>query len=178
VDDEALCDPVVVALDPGTTTGWCVLQVHPDSITDAECSILDNVLHRAQGQIAGPLHECKNEIIELVDAWPTAAIVTEDFILRIRDAKRETLDPVRINEVLEWALLNDGRRLWYQQPADAKKVVDNDRLKRWGFYDPDGNEHQRDATRHALLFLRKCKERPALARAAWPWLFPAQEATS
>lgn len=46
------------------------------------------------------------------------------------------------------------RTLLQQNPADAKSVVTDERLKLWGMWTP-GADHARDATRHALLYLSK-----------------------
>lgn len=51
----------VVAIDPGGTTGWSVMMVHPEALLDPDTSILENIEHFAQGQTIGD-EEAQEEI--------------------------------------------------------------------------------------------------------------------
>lgn len=87
-------------------------------------------------------------------------VVVEDFILRTSDSARHTLSPVRLNAILEWELRDTGIQIVKNSASDAKSVVTDARLKGWGLYDETasgfgGREHARDATRHAVLTVRK-----------------------
>lgn len=177
--DEDPCEvPTLVAFDPGGTTGWAVFSVHPLSLVDAEYPILENVLHWSQGQIslgadgeAGMIHE----MAWTCASWAGAAVVAEDFILESARKNREMLSPVRLNAGLEYALWLQDRKLLIQS-RDIKATVTDERLKAWGYYRREGGEeHARDATRHALAFLRKAKGPTKEARAkraeAWPDIF-------
>ncbi len=207
--DELLPYPTVVALDPGGTTGWSVMQVHPDALSSPSIKILENVTHWAEGQVvsessdvkvesasparwearkniikmAGPQFafdassECNavHELIALIDAWPGCVVVTEDFILRQMNMARDLLAPVRIMAGLDYLLWKRGMVMYRQQPAEAKTTCTDARLKMWGFYTSDGAQrHARDATRHAITFLRKCKDMNMGAGRrglAWPHIY-------
>lgn len=239
---ETFCaSPVIIAIDPGSTTGWAVWQVHPEALSNPEVYILANIqywehgqvdcgakrgnagdsparsateiLHAEAGQRVGDIqpidldagslaalptgyHRMRaiqggdtlgisstgesagvSELLRLVDGWPGAAIVTEDFILRKFDQGRDILAPVRVMEKFEFGLWVIGRyaQSFRQQPSMAKTTVTDERLRRWGFYRREGGmEHARDADRHAITFLRRCSEGKAgraLREIAWPYLY-------
>lgn len=182
-------DCAIVALDPGGTTGWAVLVMPSDALTDADVKILSSVSLYTWGQIgAGSVmgkggsgaaanarkgvaaeHEQVAEIADMIDSWPHAAIVREDFILRTLNKSRDTLSPVRLGFAIDHLLWERGRAVFTQQPSMAKGTATDDRLKAWGLYRP-GMEHARDATRHAITFARRLKMTPSLLAAAYPWL--------
>lgn len=170
-----------IFFDPGGTTGWCVMQVHPAALADNSYAVLDNVVHWAQGEIVGPEPHVVHEMATLAYAWPGAAIVVEDFILATSRSDRETLSPVRLTAGLDYALWLQDRVSYRQSASAAKNTVTDARLKAWGYYERTGGlEHARDATRHALLWWRECRGPgpKAIARrhAAWPHLFDANGA--
>lgn len=159
----------VVAIDPGGTTGWAVLMVHPEALTDPDTSILGNIEHFASGQVGGDERHQVKELLELLDVWPEAAVCIEDFVLRKMLRDRALLSPVRITAVLDYAMWRAGRRTFKQAPSEAKGIATDDRLRSWGLYIREGGEeHARDATRHAITFLRRAKEKPRLRHLAWP----------
>lgn len=84
----------------------------------------------------------------------------EDFILRTRDSSRHTISPVRMTAILEWELRGTGIQIVKNSAAEAKTTVTDARLTGWGLLDwctrgYGGREHAKDATRHALLTVRK-----------------------
>jgi hypothetical protein len=104
------------------------------------------------GQFVGAQDKQVDQILELVNSWPSARLVTEQFILRQLNA---VLDPVELNAILRWAV---RPRYWVQQQASmAMSTVTDDRQKRWGFWIP-GQEHARDAVKHGITFLKRRKE--------------------
>lgn len=229
----ALCSSaVIIAVDPGETTGWSVWQVHPEALSDPEVMILENVQYWQHGEIdcgakrgnagdssavssveileaeAGQLMGGEriedptfggevqsiqgsdvlgisttgesagvSELLSLIETWPGAAVVTEDFILRKFDQGRDILAPVRVMEKFEFGLwvLGRDKQSFRQQPSMAKTTVTDQRLKNWGFYRRDGGlRHARDADRHAITFLRRCSQGKAgrlLREKAWPHLY-------
>jgi hypothetical protein len=117
-----------------------------------------------------------SEMLALIEQWPGAAILSEDFILRTSNMGREVLSAVRVTAAFEFGCWVLGRILVpRQQPALAKTTVTDDRLKSWGFYRSEGGmRHARDADRHSITFLRRCKdpkEGNALRSMAWPHLY-------
>jgi hypothetical protein len=184
----------LIWFDPGGTTGWSVFSVHPDALSQEDLSVLENVVWWDQGQFVGDEDNQADEMVELCRVWPHAAIGIESFILRTRRSSEDTLSPVRLIAKLGYALrkghegrgsdLKCGRgkprRLFQQQPSLAKNTVTDDRLKEWGYYRREGGEeHARDATRHALTFLRRTSDEDprstALRVAAWPHLFGVED---
>jgi hypothetical protein len=169
----------VIAVDPGGTTGWCVMCVEPDCLSDPDVSVLQSISHYAWGQVDGEENGQAHALVDLIAAWPHAAVVFENFTLRTFKQSRELLSPVRITAKVDYVLhrgIEDvypaGRRIWLQEPSMAKSTATDDRLKDWGLYRREGGqEHARDATRHAITFLRRASDRPNLRHNAWPTLY-------
>lgn len=169
----------VIAVDPGGTTGWSVMCVEPDCLADPEISVLASIVHWASGQVDGEENAQAHALVTLIASWPHAAVVCENFTLRTFKQSRELLSPVRITSKLDYVMnrgLEDvapaGRRIWLQEPSMAKGTATDDRLKDWGLYRRvGGEEHARDATRHAITFLRRASDRPKLRHSAWPLLY-------
>lgn len=171
----------VIALDPGQTTGWSFMLVHPESLSDPKVRVLDNITTHQHGQVKSVRDDLSmtdgeslavDDLWDFIDAWPGAAIVMEDFVIRGHDRSRQFLSPVRIMAKIDYLLWKTGRSAFRQSPSDAKNTCSDARLKEWGLYDSYGGlNHARDADRHALLFLRKSKQNEYLRRAAWPHIF-------
>jgi hypothetical protein len=155
-DDAWTGDPEgfqVIALDPGGTSGWALFQVHPMAMEgDPGIRVMDNIEWWTAGEFTGPQDEQLDQIIELVNSWPAARLVTEGFQIRQLNA---LLDPVEINAVLRWAC---RPRYWVKQnPSMAMTTVTDDRQRAWGFWLP-GKPHARDAIKHNITFLKRKKE--------------------
>lgn len=189
--------PTVVSFDMGTVIGWAVWSVHAESLVDPQVKILGNVDLWSHGQIdthntvSGEMAAI-DECVQIVDGFPGAAVLMEDFILRMYSKGRELLAPVRLNAMMDYGL----RRTLHvdfshrQQPSEAKSTVTDERLKLWGFYQREGGlEHARDADRHAITFLRKAKDlkQGAGRRALWwphlygpgaPWYVPPRKGSN
>lgn len=173
----------ILAFDPGGTTGWSLLVLPKNWGTQcifgwAQDHILRNKVLWHHGQF-----DCLTDednavycMMKLIDEWPSAAIVVEDFILRQnrQEMSRDLLSPVRITAKLEHELWKRRRKMWLQTPAQAKSLVTDERLKHWGTYTSEGGlQHARDADRHVLLFLRRCMggKGTATRNVGWPHLF-------
>lgn len=177
--------PVVVSIDPGVATGWSVIQVHRDALdpklgdgsVSGDCNILDNILHSAYGTfVSGGTDpgECivANLIMDLITEWPFAAIVLEDFILRMLSQDRDLLSPVRINAKVEQLCFLAGREVVKTSPATAKSSVPDDRLQRWGF-PLSSITHENDARRHGVHLLKAAKFDPEFAYHLWQPIWDA-----
>lgn len=146
----------VIAFDPGGTTGWAMMAVHPEAMSgDPDIHIFGpygNLQFWTAGEFTGLQDNQIDEAMELIEVYPGARLVTESFRVRQLNA---LLDPAEINAVLR----NRARPRYFveQTPALAMSVTD-DRLKAMGFWLP-GKQHARDALRHAIIFLRRQKER-------------------
>lgn len=148
----------VLAFDPGGTTGWAVFGIWPEAMSDPAQPILGNVAFWSAGQFTGPEDDQVDQMISLVEAWPEESdIAVEDFILRQFTMARDLLAPVRVTAAFKYALR--PRTFTRQQPSLAMRSVTDDRLKAWGFWAPlKGQEHARDAVKHAITRLRLLKE--------------------
>lgn len=167
----------VLAYDPGGTTGWCVACIRPRDLLNQEKPLNKKLMrHFATGQIVGSEHEQVDQLVELVDIWPKAAVVGESFIQRIRNTALETdeaYSPVRINAIMKWWLATEDRYLFKQTPAMAKEKWTDERLEARKL-SPDGGHamrHARDGVRHAMLFLARARDTKSLRHYAWPHFF-------
>lgn len=191
-DDEITYDAAtVIAIDPGGTTGWSLISVHPESLTEPDASFLDNIhVHQHgevdcgshRGNLGTSLHSGIStdgefsgvyDLAKFISGWPCAAVVIEDFVLGQLRKDRDLLSPVRITAALGNSVwLDSGREYFVQSPGDAKRICSDERLKAWRMYDAVGGlRHARDADRHAILFLRKAKAKATFRARAWPHLY-------
>lgn len=189
-DEITYTEATVIALDPGGTTGWSLMSVHPESLVEAKADFLDNIFTHQHGEVdcgvhRGNLHSSLHtgistdgefggvyDLAHFIESWPVAAIVVEDFTLRQMRMDRDLLSPVRITAALGYNIWISGRDYHVQTAADAKRTCTDDRLKIWGCYDSAGSlRHARDADRHAILFLRKAKSSASFRAKAWPHLY-------
>lgn len=174
----------ILALDPGGTTGWAIMCIDPAALADPAVKILDSIYHWSQGQIVGDDNEQTDQIADLFDAWHNVPVVLERFILRKFLKSSELLSPVRISARVEYLAARGGygrrkryapRPYVYQNVDAALQTATDARLKDWGLYLGDGEEHARDATRHAITLLRNSKEQriQKLKPYLWPhWYGP------
>lgn len=170
----------VIAIDPGGTTGWSLIVLPPDALSDPDEKILTSIAIHQHGEVSTYMGRngvdgeaiCVDDLWSLIKCWPDAALVIEDFVIRQYNRSRDFLSPVRVTSALSYLIWKDNR-VWHKQsPADAKNVATDDRLRRWGLYSSEGGlGHARDADRHAILFLRKAKENPRIRAEVWPWLY-------
>lgn len=182
-DKPNLTMAAVIAIDPGETTGWSLIVVNPECLSDPKEKILANILVHQHGEVSskrtGPVGifnegECLavNDLYTLAESWPHAAIVIEDFIIRNNDRTRSFLSPVRMTSKLEQLLWADSRIYFRQQANDAKTTAKDWRLKEWGMYEREGGlGHARDADRHAIVFLRRLTQSAKLRAQAFPHLY-------
>lgn len=183
---------VVLAFDPGVTTGWTWISVRDEVLRGMPVGEDGGVLsfsRRLQtgkfrsgsldgsagkrSAASGPHVAWDNESVagmmrKVRGVWKEAGVesgkdiffvVVEDFILRLMDQGRALLAPVRVSAAFEWEMERSGAAetvpVLKQQPSEAKRVVTDERLRAWGLYDAGSGPHSRDATRHAVLALRK-----------------------
>jgi hypothetical protein len=98
-------------------------------------------------------HAAADEALE----WDPRVVVCEDFLLRGRvgSTDREGLSPVQTTFAMLAYMDAAG---WVgdvvmQLPSEAISVITDERLDRYGLL--TGNAHEKDATRHGVLYLRK-----------------------
>lgn len=178
--DGSTGDPTIIAYDPGGVTGWAMMQVASEALSDPDYLIMQNVTHFACGQFLGTEFAQVDQMVQLAEDWPGAGLVCEDFVLRKFDKARELLSPVRITSAFRYTMSKcesyvdgqDGRLVRLQQPSLAMTTVTDDRLKAMRYFERTaGAPHARDATRHVITFARRLKEDVRLRSAVFPALF-------
>lgn len=176
---------LVMGIDPGVTTGWAILDCGQDGeVGLSSCVVVEcGQLNGAELLKAGMADEVPEggmyredravamALYRLIDAYQPDAVYVEDFVLRpsgIGSSGRDGVSPLRIICFLECWLFDIGFAdddvvdydpgLAYNTPADAKKVITDQRLRAAGLW-VRGQQHARDAIRHAALGYRKEKGR-------------------
>lgn len=173
--------PTVISVDPGGVTGWSVMSCHPDAMIDRDVPILMNIEHHQVGQIPtrgieGGEEKCAAELVDLILAWPGAAVCIESFYIRQMSVD---LSPVRITAMIRAGVFAEAAReeapeivVVEQQPAMAKTVATDDHLKKWGLYNfTVGQQHARDADRHSITLLRRALLDAPFRGELWPHLY-------
>jgi len=128
---------LLLALDPGETTGWCLLNLE-------DCSIYDWGAEK---------YKLANWFNLLKDHLKPTTIVYERFSLYAHRAQQQinstfyTVEMIGITKL--YAQLTDTP-IQEQTAAQGKQIWDDDKLQRFGYY--RNNKHARDAIRHALTF--------------------------
>lgn len=167
----------LVVVDPGTTTGVCVVRDDGWQEVKGRQDVCLSYLRDGLSQGWVETYELKarslgidgvaSALADECSSVEASVTVHEDFILRTSDMKRETLDPVRISAAF-CAVWTDrhfggwrGLRFVYQQPSDMKtkfggRKKDKNSLDRHGLWIV-GSDHERDAMGHTALFLMKRK---------------------
>ena len=175
-------DLTIISFDPGGTTGWSLLSIPPfigeKSVwKHRQKDILLNKRFWNHGEIDCRTDESEGiwAIKNLIDEYPLAAVVFEDFQLRQLAAD---LSPVRIISCVEQYFWEKDRSSLFKQMPSMKATATDDRMKNWGVYTPRGGlQHARDADRHLMIFLRRCldtKTGLALRKKAWPQTYRKQ----
>ena len=175
---------VVVAFDPGGTTGWCALGVDPLTLKETNPFPLHQlIIVKEHGELdcqgrktepprvshavnmGGENNGVHNMLDIVLHRFPKAAIVMEDFILDFKraDQSRDLLSPVRLTAAFSYGLwdaesqvVGQGLdRIFIQDRTNPKTTCTDVRLRNWGLYDRHSGPHARDAMRHAYYFLRQ-----------------------
>jgi hypothetical protein len=205
-------DPTVVWYDSGGITGWAVISVHPDALTDPECFVMDNVTYFACGEFYGNEFMQVDQMLALAETWQGAALGVEHWVLYDSSAGRKDenlTSAVRLNAAFRYGLyLRQQARAFYaaaphggiaplldetgspvkwsvpmvfRQNASLGKDMPDAVLEQAEFHGRNfytltrGSAHKRDATKHALTFLKRIKGSPKLRAEAFPALSTQQE---
>lgn len=130
---------LIIAVDPGKTTGLATLDATTQDLTTAEYGFNDTCSYVAQ-----KASEYGSDLL----------LVCESFIIGPQTAKNTqapwSLELIGVMRYLSRSYC--GRDLALQTPATAKRFSSDVRLKEVGFWTP-GKGHANDAARHLLLFL-------------------------
>lgn len=138
--------PIVVAFDPGETTGYCVF--------------IEGVLHVA-GQLntetvklGVPVIQKTLQTYKQFNDIP-AMVVFEDYRIYSWKTDQHTwaaLHTPQMLGVIEALCYVEGLETRRQMAQQPKQFCTDDKLKLWGYY-RKGERHARDAIRHATYYL-------------------------
>jgi hypothetical protein len=142
----------ILSFDPGGTTGWAFIGYEDDT----EPVVL------AYGQIPDGHVGFIQWWNQRVQYLPDTVIVCESFTLR-QGIPGVNLEPCYVMGALQ-ALYDD--KIVYQSPM-FKSFCDNDALKAMDFY-VKGQQHARDAFRHAVAYLRTHEKHVPTMKKGWP----------
>lgn len=91
--------------------------------------------------------------------YPHTEVVCETFTITAATAKNSqapfSLEHIGILKQCMVDADQDVKNLIFQSPSDAKKMFDNPKLKKLGFWHKGGAGHANDSIRHGLLHLVK-----------------------
>jgi len=137
---------ILLALDPGETTGWCVWRCEPGE---------DDVMIACGQMPSWPIQECVKNFQVLLNQYQPTYVVYEQY--RVYEWKTDShswsdVPTLRIIGSMETFFLLRNIPYSHQTPQVAKHFVSDDKLKGWHLYDK-GQRHSRDAMRHATYFL-------------------------
>lgn len=156
----------LLAIDPGETTGWCLRRtgvdykgmVNIERYGQLSAGINPNM---KPDEVYARLTKVAKQIMYSVECrktlpFPIEHIVIEDFTFRgaHRIVKTDIIT-IKMVGMLLYAAGLTGVSYSTQTAGDAKGVITDIRLKRWGYWLPHKERHARDAIRHALLYERK-----------------------
>lgn len=153
---------IVVAVDPGVTTGICVMEFQTDSVEVLETHqfVDPNGVWREIQELAQRLATRGHRVVIVVEQFDKRpGVVNPDFT------------PKYVSRDIE-NNIHDFEIVW-QIPAQAMTLVrpgskrGPDQLKRFGWY-KTSSVHSNDATRHAIVYgVETLKHRPLILR-GWP----------
>lgn len=145
-----VCVVRVMAVDPGVTSGWVVGHVANGAVG----GVVD------LGQVVGPgwhggwgCVASAKDLVAIGLGYGCKMWVIEDFVLHGggHSSERAGLEPVRVTSAM--LVMLEDRGVVCLSAVSGKSVITDDRLKRWGLWEP-GKPHAMDAMRHLVLYAR------------------------
>lgn len=133
---------IVLAVDPGTMTGYAILDTTEEMPTANQL----------------PYALFQERITEQLDGRIDVQLVIERFVInagslkKSREGMHHAIETIGVLEFL--ARRNDWPTPKYQLPADVMRIVDNKSLRNLGWY-ARGQEHANDALRHLAVWSLK-----------------------
>jgi hypothetical protein len=174
--DAVITELKVIGVDPGGTTGYCIIWVPRLCIYDPNRNPAE-ILEVRTGELYGEEVSQAKDICGLarttqsLDYGVGPAVVVEDWDQdpRFKSTDPEALSPVRIGAMLRYAHMRNemsDARLVFQKRGIAKETFTDDRLHAARMY-TKGSDHIRDATRHALTALRRARSNNEFRMQMW-----------
>lgn len=164
-DGELKLYDAVTTIDPGGVTGICTVWYWREGLLSPSIPVQKCMMAWEASCLYGEENEQTLAALRWISERSLVGmdVAIEDFILQSAIKGRELLSPVRIGHKLDYQLwrgircADETKRTFkptWQSANDAKNVVNDARLKQYAMYTP-GPDHARDATRHAILWLRR-----------------------
>lgn len=157
-EDEPLWWPRTLWIDPGVVSGVSVAWFNPEAVISGQ-PLPRCILAIGSAYMYGPeLNQAKDfvNLAASLDGTPGLTIGSENFRIGKMNQDDEFLSPVRLRSMLEFHFWQRSRKLWDQSPSDAKTNITDARLQLWNMY-VAGPDHQRDARRHCLLWIKRLR---------------------
>lgn len=165
----------ILGIDPGGTTGWCLLTVARAAIFDYE---EPGIIEWDYGELNGPEPAQSVKIAQMareiqgLDYKTGPAIIPEQWDIdpSFQSTDQERYSPVRINaqlQLLHYESRMGDSTLTFQSRSLAFRFTD-ERLQKHGIY-VEGSKHIRAATKHAITGLRRSRENRDFALQLWPY---------
>lgn len=163
--------PRVLAIDPGTHTGWAVIWFDDDLLFDTTKKSTRALVAWQAGMFLGDEDDQVDSVRWLLKRQDIGgdglAVVVEGFRVRSINMAWEFLSPARIGGAIRYMCKRgvrgpDGvvrhRKIYWQDPSEAlgQGGVSDQVLQLNHIYLP-GADHPRDATRHAFVWMRKLR---------------------
>lgn len=154
-----------MGIDPGGTSGWAVIGVHERTIYR---DYPGRISHFEAGQVTGGYSAQVLELMRISTLFHPLIIALESFDPRKPIRTEEYTSPILIGARIQFCIDTHYvlKPLFYQTPSQAMDTANDYRLKVWGLYQP-GPDHIKDATRHAITFIRRAKSSERLRTEAW-----------
>jgi len=147
---------VVVAFDPGGTTGMTVARKKdPGRRVSGEWTWEFYELGPSQHHAI--LWRDLNHLNVLIPKSVDLTVVCESFDHRANEAA-ELISCEYIGIIVLWCTVKEVR-LVMQTPSEAKNFWTDNKLKHLGLYHPTKGDHSNDATRHALRFITQWRDK-------------------
>ncbi len=148
-------DGVILAVDPGLASGVALLRVTGDSFRSASVTRIYTGEEQPE-ELYPVMTTLYHEVVEPLGV--EFKVVAESFIISQRTVGNSqapwSLENIGIIKLFCDIHLPGGRKeLTLQSPAEAKKLIDNAKLKRLGLWHRGGEGHANDALRHGVTYL-------------------------
>jgi hypothetical protein len=142
---------VILSVDPGKASGIALFEVKPDS----EPELLWSGEYQ-QHEYAFPIRKAFNYA---QSRETRLEVVCERFTINAQTVKNSQA-PYSLEQIgiLKQVMLDFGRDpedIYFQSPADAKAMFNNEKIRILDFWHRGGEGHALDAIRHGLLRLAK-----------------------
>lgn len=162
----------VMGVDPGFTSGVAIIGVPYLSMYG------NSPYRRGYFELFEVSGDYASQALEIADAsreFFPLALVVESFYPAKPITSEEYLSPLHVGDRIAFCVETHYiiPTFFWQTPSQAMETAPDSRLKAWNLYQP-GPDHVKDAARHVVTFLRRCREDTQLRDAAWG---PAQTRT-